>query len=272
LYGILGVGAAVLSSSAQVDLIEGNTKVSINPTAQAGMYDWIVDGQDYLAQQWLWYRVGSGGPEFSLDSLTYAGGSQPLPDQAILNYTSTSFDVQLTYALTGGSVGSGVSDVAESIKIINNTASALDFHLFLYSDFDMAGTALGDTVTSVTYFPYGSSPGYNSVTQVEGADLNQTTFGTFANRAEAGLSTTILGKLNDGSSTDLLNAVGGFGPVTSADMSYAFQWNLSIAAGASKTITVDKRLDIVPIPEPTTAALSLLGLAALFHASRRRRV
>ena len=274
LCGILGVGTAVLSSTAQiVDLTEGNTLIQIFPAQQAGMFNWFVDGQDYLSQQQFWFRVGSAGPEASLNTLTLSSISQPYADQATINYTSAAFDVQVSYSLTGGSLGSGASDVNEAIKISNKTGGVLDFHLFLYTDFDLNSTPGGDTVTSVSWAPFPiSAPGYSSVTQVDGLDLNQTTLGTFANRAEALPFNQTLNKLNDGVATDLLNSGASFGPTPVGDATYAFQWNLAIAQGASKTITVDKRLEIQPVPEPTTAALSLLGLAALFQAARRRQV
>jgi MYXO-CTERM domain-containing protein len=262
--GVMGIGAAVLSSSAQVVLTDGNSLVNINPNTQSGVYDWFVDGQDYLAQQWLWYRVGTASAEASVDTLNFLGVTPTGTKQAMLSYSGLGFNVQITYSLLGGTAGSGVSDLAEQIKIINTTAAPLDFHLFLYSDFDLAGNAANDTVTSVNWAPVPfSAPGYSSVTQVDGLDLQQTTFGTFANRAEATTFPVTLNHLNDGAPSTLANAGASFGPVGPGDMTYAFQWDLTIAANSSKTIGVDKRLDIVPIPEPSPLSLALLGLAGL---------
>lgn len=270
--GVLGVGAAVLSSNAQVVLTDGNAQVDIDASSQAGAFNWFVDSQDYLAQQQAWYRVGSTA-EASIDTLALSGITTTGTKQATLSYSGAGFDLELTYSLLGGTAGSGVSDLAEQFKIINTSGGSLDFHLFLYSDFELAGTAAGDTVTSVNYSPFPfSAPGYNSVMQVEGLDTQQTTFGTFANRAEAEPFAVTLGKLNDGGPTSLLNSGAGFGPSATGDMTYAFQWDLTIADGSSKIIGVDKRLEIEPIPEPATAMLSLLGLAALLGTFAKRKV
>src|SRR5208337_545666 len=50
-------------------LSSGNSSVSIDLGSQAGMYNWTVDGQNQLNQQWFWYRVGSSGPEASIDTI-----------------------------------------------------------------------------------------------------------------------------------------------------------------------------------------------------------
>ena len=266
--GILGAGAAVLSSNAQILLTDGDASVNVDPNSQAGVYDWEVGGINHLAQQWLWYRVGNTA-EASIDTLALSAITPTGTKQVQLDYSGAGFDLEVNYSLTGGPAGSGVSDIAEQFTIVNTSESALDFHLFLYSDFNLAGTAPDDTVTSVNWSPFPfSAPGYNSVVQVDGDNLQQTTFGTFPNRAEAEVAPLTLGKLNDGAATDLLNTGAGLGPTGTNDMTYAFQWDLTIAAGSSKVIGVDKRLDVV-IPEPTTAALGLLALAALFQVRRR---
>lgn len=273
--GALGVGAAVLSSNAQVSLTDGNASVDINPNSQAGAYNWFVDNMDQLTQQWYWYRVGNTA-EASIDTLSYGGVTTSGNNQAVLSYSGVGFTLQLTYSLLGGSAGSGASDLAEQLRVVNTSGNALDFHLFLYADFDLGGTAGGDTVSNVTYAPFPiSAPGFNSVIQEDATGFTtkftqQTTFGTFANRAEAEAFPNTLNKLNDGSDTSLLNAGASFGPVGPGDMTYAFQWDLNLAAGGSKVIAVDKRISIQVIPEPTTAALGLLGLAALAGTLRKR--
>ena len=60
------------SAKADVVLTDFNSTVVIDPTSQAGMYTWTVDGVDQMWQQWFWYRIGSAGPEQSIDTLGLA--------------------------------------------------------------------------------------------------------------------------------------------------------------------------------------------------------
>jgi hypothetical protein len=257
-------------------LTDGAALVNIDPTSPAGVYDWKLDGQDQLEKQWLWYRVGNTA-EASIDTLTLSGTTLTGTSQVQLDYSGAGFNLEVTYSLLGGSAGSGVSDLAEQFTIVNTSGNTLDFHLFLYSDFDLGGTAGGDTVTSVNYQPFPfSAPGYSSARQVDGNVENLTTLGgVFANRAEAEPFDSTLIKLNDAAPTSLLNSGASFGPNGPGDMTYAFQWDLTLAssgAGSLKVIGVDKNLKVTPIPEPTTAALGLLGLTALLNALGRRKV
>jgi hypothetical protein len=272
--GILGVGAAVLSSTAQdVVLTENNATVRIAPTADAGMYLWEVDGIDHLASQQWYYRVGSAGPEASLGSLIYNGFSQPTPDAATMFWSGAGFDIEVDYNLLGGSIGSGASDIAEAIKVINTDETTLDFNLFLYTDFDLGGTSGGDTA-SLNYF--GNFPtslaGYDRALQTEGINTAEVTVFEHAARGEVDFFANTVSKLLNGNTDDLASSGVSVGPVGPGDVTFAFQWNLNVGVGSFETITVDKRLDVVPIPEPTSAALGLLGLSLLVHAARRRRV
>ena len=263
-----------MSSSAQVVLTDGNAQVDINPQSQAGVYNWTVDNQDYLAKQWFWYRVGNTR-ESSIDTLSLSAVTLNGLNQAKLDYAGTGFNLEVTYSLLGGTAGSGASDLAEQVKIINtSSSSALDFHLFLYTDFDLGfnGTPAGDTLTGITWsqFPV-SSPGYRSATQIDGLDLQQTTLGSFADRAEADFFATTLNRLNDGVATTLTSAGSSVAPLGPGDVTYTFQWDINIAAGSSEVIGIDKRLDVTPIPEPTTATLSLLALVGLASNYFRKR-
>src|SRR5258705_5756150 len=75
-------GLAVLPPAYGLFLQDKNSTLSIDPTTQHGMYDWVIDGvnlapvigavggdDDY--RQWFWYRVGNTA-EASIDTLTLA--------------------------------------------------------------------------------------------------------------------------------------------------------------------------------------------------------
>jgi hypothetical protein len=54
------------------------------------------------------------------------------------------------------------------------------------------------------------------------------------------------------------------------DVTWSFQWDLTIAANSYEVITKDKLLNISVIPEPTSAALLSVGFAALLLRRRAR--
>src|SRR5271165_3106552 len=57
-------------SQASVTLTDQNSTVLIDPTSQAGVYNWTVDGINNLYQQWFWYRIGSTGGQSSIDTIS----------------------------------------------------------------------------------------------------------------------------------------------------------------------------------------------------------
>src|ERR1051326_7045390 len=144
LGGVLLLVAA--SSPAQIQtLVNNNSFADINPNNQQGMFDWFVDGQNQLFQQWFWYRVGLN-PEQSIDTISAPLITRPDAKTAYITYNNGAFSVEIDYVLTGQSAGSGQADIRESIRIHNFTANPLDFHFFQYSDFNLLNNPNGDNV------------------------------------------------------------------------------------------------------------------------------
>jgi hypothetical protein len=252
--------------AAPVTLIDGNSELSIDPASSAGVNSWLVEGQQQLFTQWFWYRVGdvgTGTREYSIDTLS-APTVTSSATSATIAYSGSLFDISVTYLLGGGTVGSGQSVLNEDILIVNKSGAALDLQFFQYSDFDLAGTAGGDSVL----LDPSTSP-FELAYQWDG-NIGLTegivTINPFAGRGDVGFAPSIVSQLNDGGITDLSNTAGPIGP---GDVEFAFQWDLAIGAGDSVTISKIKDLNVYVIPEPTTAALSLLGLG--FFAVRRMR-
>jgi len=256
------------ASAAPFTLTNANSVVTIDPGSQFGAYDWTVDGDNVLYQQWFWYRVG-GGSEASIDTLSLsAAGASDLDldgfnDALYLKYLGAGFMVEVKYSLTGGTAGSHNSDIAETIKISNTGTSSLDFHFFQYSDFDL-GPGLQDWVTigankqSAKQVPVGG-----------GLSMSETVItasGGFepVSHAEAGYYASTRNKLNDGVATTL-NDVLVAGP---GDVTWAFQWDKTVAAGGSFIISKDKSVGPA-VPEP--AAILMLGTCVVLLGRKFRR-
>jgi hypothetical protein len=234
--------------SAQIiTLTDQNSIAQVNAATQAGMFNWLVDGQDQLAQQWFWYRVGPTSAESAINTISAPVVTTPNARSLTLLYANSTLSVQVDYLLTGGAAGSGQSDISESIRITNSTQSPLDFHFFQYSDFDLSGS---DSVQ----LKLGPNQ-YFLADQTGGSGTLAETVNTpAANHGEAGLFPATLNKLNDGIPTTL-NDVTSAGP---GDATWALEWDVTIAANSSFLISKDKRLAVVP--EPSTWALISLGL------------
>jgi hypothetical protein len=234
-----------LASQAQIiTLTDAGSVARIDAASQAGVYNWTVAGINQLKQQWFWYRVGTSGPEQSINTISAPTVTLTSANQANVLYGNSTFSVDITYVLTGNTDSSGLN---ESIRIINNTAANLDFHLFQYLDFDLGGQAGGQSV----------------VVNATAARATQTLLGSLArgsetaspnaNHREAALFAQTLNSLNDANPTTL-NDVLTSGP---GDVTFAFQWDYTIAAGGSRLIS-----KIVTVPEPSALALMALGLVA----------
>ena len=244
--------------NATVTLTDLNSTVTIDPDSQSGAYNWTVGGVDQLFQQWFWYRLGATGGESSINTISSATVNQTTRI-ADITYANTLLTVQITYTLTGGTTGSGTSDLAETIRIINNSSTSLDLHFFQYSDFDLNGTIGGDTVQI--------SAAHNTVDQTKGiSTLSETVVGPTPNHWEVGTFPSTRDKLNSGTPTTLDDSVGPLGPT---DATWALEWDQTIDPGGAFIISKDKR--IAPIPLPPSALLLGSGLVGLVGFGIRRR-
>jgi len=256
----LSVMALAVQTQAQViNLVNNNSSAQVSVNSQSGMFNWFVDGQNQLNQQWFWYRTGTNA-EQSIETISPAIFSQPNAQSLNSAYFNGAYGVTVRYTLTGFSPGSGEAHLQEIITITNATAQPLDFHFFQYSDFDLGGTAAGDTVQLGT----DSFGKFNEADQSEGTSLfSEIDLTPGANHGQADLFPNILLALNDPFATTLNDNAGPVGP---GDATSAFEWDFLIPGNSSVGISKNK---VLLVPEPTSVSLLGLGLVALF-ASRRR--
>jgi len=256
----VGFSAVSLHSQGQiVTLSDANTVAQISVGNQAGMYYWNVDGQNQLFQQWFWYRVGNVGGEHSIDTIGAPSITTPTASTLNTTYANSQLSVLVKYSLTGGSLGSGISDISEQISLHNNGSTPLDLHFFQYSDFDLGGVTGGDTVSLDK-----DTRGYYGADQTKGPyTLSETVVSPRATHGEAAFYNQTLLGLNDASPTTLNDNAGPVGP---GDVTWGFEWDLSLGVGGTFVISKDKYLSV---PEPSAFALISVGLV-VFAAIRRR--
>lgn len=250
-------------SVGQFVLSDNNSVAQIDPYSQRGMYQWAVDGQNQLQQQWFWYGLGNGAVH-SLDTIS---GIPTVVMNGTRELTATyispgAFSVSVDYALSGGSTLVGATanaDIAETIRVVNLSPSTLSYHFYEYSYFNLLGG--GDDIVQLGQNLRGQ---YNSAYQYNlGASLSETVVTPGADHGEVAPVGLTLAKLNSGGPVTLGSPFGG-GPVGPGAVTWALEWDFNILPGASALISKDKYLDVSVVPEPSPLALLVLGSAVLF--------
>lgn len=158
--------------------------------------------------------------------------------------------------------GANTGNLFHDLRLRNDSASDLIIDIFHDSDFDLAGTFGNDSADILIEVSDGTLPETASFV------------GYGADAFEVGTYSTLLQRLTNGTQTDLGNSGLPFG---TGDFTDAFQWS-SVVIGAGEVADFLTQfgsnaplLDpvVTVIPEPSSALLVGLGLAALGLRSRR---
>ena len=238
---LAGFVCAASVHASVITLSNQNSTAQIDPSSQAGMYSWSVNGNDILYQQWFWYRVGAAGGQQSIDTIGPATVVQYSANLAEIQYTARTFQIGVTYSLVGGSLNAGNADMGEQIRITNLTSNPLNFHFFEYSDFDLMGPNNDSAILTNN----------NTITQKNQVlAVAETVVTPAPNEWEIAYHPALLDQLNGGNTT-----LTDTNTTTIGDVTWGFEWDVTIAPGGSFLISKDKLVSGVPEP----AILLLLG-------------
>jgi len=257
------VGLFCSRSEAQiVTLSDQNSSAQVNLSSQAGMFNWTVDGQNELNQQWFWLAVNgvNNGAPTAINNLSAPSFSTPNNRLLETTYGNANYSVEVDYLLTGSTPGSGNSDIGESITLHNTSATAQTFHFYQYSDFNLGGGAHDVVQLGRNLRGNFDLADQQNNSGIASTILSETVATPGANHGEVALQGVTLAKLNNGLAPVTLadNSTAGPGNVT-----WAFQWDVTLNPGAEFLISKDKSIQIQPIPEPGSLSLISLGLFAL---------
>lgn len=247
-------GCALSGSAQSLYTLNDNgatVAVSRGGSTAGAVVDFRVGGAaSMLNFEGFFIRFAGEGSERLVGDLGTPISSQMSPNEAVFSWTAGSTILSLDYKLTGfGTKGS----LAERISIQNNATSSLSLSLFMYADFDLGAGPENDTAEFV---------GDNEVLQTD--DAYQSRFvsaDTPTARELAGFPDLFI-SLTDSEITNLNPSVTSF----TGDATYAYQWNLEIAAGQTYSATHQKIL--AAVPEPGSIAALAFGAFAVL---RRRR-
>jgi hypothetical protein len=260
-------GYAVQSQGQSYTLNNNNSLVNIDVgSGPGGMSTWQVDGVNQLNLQWFYYRIGTSGPEYPIENLDSTPTISSSGNTLSATYDNGIISVKVNYILTGGSTGSGSSGVAETITLKNISGSALDFHFFQYSDFNLLG-ALGGQ--SVQYYTNANGQYYKAVQSSGGWTVTEkiTSAAVPIGHVEAGVFANTYTSLTDGSPT-ILGDIYSAGP---DNVTFAYEWDLALtASGSGATKIISKTLELV-VPEPSGLALMVSGILTMAVLRRGRR-
>ena len=260
---ITGLNLAAAPVSA-ITLVDGNSSIEIDDD-DFTIEDWEVDGVFHLYEEIFFFNTGRGPGRaenpFSDFELIERSYSDNMFSALLRGFNA---EISLMIELVGGALGSGVSNLYETVTITNlgggqghggggedeedeEEEGGRPIRLFAYTDFDLADTSDDDTVSIV-----GNTAMQTDPTRVIGT-VSVSQLPTAVGVSEF---SDILDSLEDGSRTTLTNFAG---PLT-RDATFAFQWDIQLRRNQSFAVTLHKQITPNPEPESVPEPASALGL------------
>jgi len=271
---------AAPANAASITLTDENSSLVFDTESEDNLMSWIVDGTDQLDTLAYWYRIGDG-PEQSVHTTLTQTAANAVDtdgdgglDRLFVEYLSPDqFDITFTYGLEGGNPFSLRSLFNTAVEVENLSASDLDFNLFSFVDYNLNNSSSPESVTVSRDPNTGLVTGEDTLSDAPVVATLTTNPG--ADRYDADQSSALLSLLNDGNADDLALTEGS--KTISGDTSFAFQFERSIAPGASALVGQTNFVrDVQPIPEPTSTlgllALGAFGGGSYFKRWRRQKI
>jgi hypothetical protein len=268
LIAILLAGAVVHNEAATYTIGARNTSMQID--LAGGITQWTINGVNQLNLQSFYYSVGAGSAT-SIYTLALVSGPTFTTNisKTIMSldatYADSTISVGTLFSLQSSPIGSAKATLTQTLTINNLLTTTQVFHFYQYSDFDLGG-ASGNQ--NVQFFDNGSGQYY----QVVQTATSGTTLTGLVTAVSGGISaqSEVQAGLCDGNKFGL----GSGNPVTldntlSAGLDnvvYAYEWDVTLAPGASLTISEIQTV----VPEPSSVALVASGMLALAWLRRHR--
>jgi hypothetical protein len=253
-------GGTILAAGARAASIsDGNSTVTINPSSNPFISQWIVDGVDQYGGspsggEGLFFDVNNSSSFTTPEELTVTNSSFS-DGVASVSYQGTGYTITVKEILTGGNSGSGVSAINEAVVVNNTGASALPFDFTDNVNLNLNATPNDDSLSLTS----------NTADQTDPQ-------GTKAEFTYIPTASSVAASTNGGAGpfTDISL------PATFSSGDVAFDYNLSttIAGGDSAIFSINETVSGAgssSVPAPNAAASSLVAMLGLgIYAGVRR--
>lgn len=252
-----------------VTLTELNAQMTIDPTSQIGLSEWSISGQNQAYQQWFWQRSsGIGQNQYSIEVGATLTQTTTGTDKLNLKYNyGGNYTIDIFYDLNGS--GSDSSSLIQNVGITNLTASTLTLDFYQYNNFNLGGDPGGDGLYMEDNYAYQNDGGLfiteGGIQPPSSRFEANTTGGIF------GPGSSTLYKLINNTDLDLNTPSGGSDLIGPDDVTWAFQWHITLAPGEGVDIIKNQNMLVSLVPEPSTLSLGVLALALLRFGRKNRR-